>query len=111
MRSKGKRRTTKSPDYLEVKPDIIKNKFLPESDIIVKLIIEKLISLTISTSIKNKVEKQIPIKCFNYMKNVIKDRLLIEFLPHDIDDTQASKNSNELSINSKYFGPLNFRKR
>ena len=107
MRSKGKRRTTKSPDYLEVKPDIIKNKFLPESDIIVKLIIEKLISLTISTSIKNKVEKQIPIKCFNYMKNVIKDRLLIEFLPHDIDDTQASKNSNELSINSKYFGPLN----
>ena len=108
MKSKAKKHNRSRKSLLEVPPPtIIKDKFLPESDSIVKSIIEKLISLTISKSIKNRIEKEIPNKCFNFIKDIIKHKLELEFLPHDIDDSQNGKNPNELSVLTNKFGVLN----
>ena len=108
MKSKIKKQNRSRNSLIEVSPPtIIKDKFLPESDSIVKSIIEKLISLTISKSIKNRIEKEIPNKCFNFIKDIIKHKLELEFLPHDIDDSQNGKNPNELSVLTNKFGVLN----
>ena len=105
---KLKRLKTRSHNsLLVVPPTNIKNKFSSESDIIVNSLINKIISLTISRSIKNRIEKDIPNKCFNYIEEFIKNKLLIEFLPHDTDDSQNNKNPNELSIYSNKFWPPN----
>ena len=109
MKSKKKHHKKPRNSISEVSspPAIIKDKFLPESDSIVKSIIEKLISLTISKSIKNRIEKEIPNKCFNFIKDILKHKLEIEFLSHDVDDSQNGKNPNELSILTNKFGVLN----
>jgi hypothetical protein len=108
MKSKAKKHNKSRKSLIEVPPPtIIKDKFLPESDSTVKSIIEKLISLTISKSIKNRIEKEIPNKCFNFIKDFLKHKLEVEFLPHDIDDSQNGKNPNELSIFTNKFGVLN----
>lgn len=108
MKSKIKKYNRSRNSLIEVSPPtIIKDKFLPESDSIVKSIIEKLISLTISKSIRNRIEKEIPNKCFNFIKDILKHKLEMEYFPHDIDDSQKGKNPNELSILSNKFGVLN----
>ena len=84
--------------------DSIKNQISAESDIVAHSIIEKLISLTISESLRNRVEKNISNKCFSYIEEFLSNKLIIEFLPHDIDDSQNCKNPNELSICSNKFG-------
>ena len=83
--------------------DSIKNQISAESDIVAHSIIEKLISLTISESLRNRVEKNISNKCFSYIEEFLSNKLIIEFLPHDIDDSQNCKNPNELSICSNKF--------
>ena len=108
MKNKTKKHNRSRKSLLEVPPPtIIKDKFLPESDSTVKSIIEKLISLTISKSIKNRIEKEIPNNCFNFIKDFLKHKLEVEFLSHDIDDSQNGKNPNELSALTNKFGVLN----
>ena len=108
MKNKIKKQKTRSRNsLLIIPPPNIKNKYSSESDIIVNSLINKIISLTISTSIKNRIEKEISDKCFNYIHEFLKNKLLIEFLPHDNDDSQNSKNPNELSIYSNKFWPVN----
>ena len=108
MKNKTKKHNRSRKSLLEVPPPtIIKDKFLPESDSTVKSIIDKLISLTISKSIKNRIEKEIPNNCFNFIKDFLKHKLEVEFLSHDIDDSQNGKNPNELSALTNKFGVLN----
>ena len=104
---KNKKRYTNRISILDSPPSDVNNKFMSESDIIVNSIIEKIISLSISGVLKNRIEKEIPIKSFTYLKDFISDKLKMEFLPHDSDDTQNNKNPNELSIHSNLFMPQN----
>ena len=90
---------------LDSPPDNINDKFMLESDIIINSIIEKIISISISGALKKRIEREIPEKSFNYLKEIISNKLKIEFLPHDTDDAQNSKNPNELSIHSNLFMP------
>ena len=108
MRNKKIHKSRKS--ILSTPPTNINNKFTSNSDVIAEAIIEKIISLSISASIKNRVEKEIPAKCFNYLKDFFSEKLKLEFLPHDSDDIQNNKNPNEISIHSDKFIPLNTSK-
>ena len=65
----------------------INNKFLNESSIVVNEIIEKIISLVISTNFNKNVEKQIYSSCFDYIKDTIDAYLSSNFIPHDKDET------------------------
>ena len=56
------------------------------SDIIVKYIIEKLISLTISQSLQNKIAKKINPFCFEQIKDALLLALYIDFINYDKDD-------------------------
>ena len=56
------------------------------SDIIVKHIIEKLISLTISQSLQNKIAKKINPFCFEQIKDALLLALYIDFINYDKDD-------------------------
>ena len=56
------------------------------SDIIVKYIIEKLISLTISQSLQNKIAKKINPFCFEQIKEALLLALYIDFINYDKDD-------------------------
>ena len=103
MMNRAKKHNTRRMSILKEPPLIVHNKFEPESDIIANSIINKIISLAISNSIRNNIEKEIPNKCFTYIKEFLKNKLLIEFLPHDEDDIQNSKIPNELSMHSNKF--------
>ena len=67
--------------------ETINNKFLNESNIIVNEIIEKIISLVISTNFNKNVENQINLSCFDYIKDTIDAYLSSTFIPHDKDET------------------------
>jgi hypothetical protein len=67
--------------------ETINNKFLNESSIVVNEIIEKIISLVISTNFNKNVEKQIYSSCFDYIKDTIDAFLSTNFIPHDKDET------------------------
>ena len=91
-------------------PNKINDKFTSSSEIIVNIIMEKIISLTISTSTKNKIESETPGKCFTYIEGFLANKLQLEFLPHDSDDFESNKNPNELSVYSDKFIVLNTSK-
>ena len=61
------------------------------STTVVKYIIEKLISLTISQSLQNKISKQIPSFCFEEVKNALNLALFIDFINYDKDDLTPKK--------------------
>ena len=103
MMNRTKKHNTRRMSILKEPPSIVHNKFEAESDIIANSIINKIISLAISNSIRNNIEKEIPNKCFTYIEEFLKNKLLIEFLPHDEDDIQNSKIPNELSMHSNRF--------
>ena len=67
------------------------------SDIIVKNIIEKILSLTITTADKHQIEKEIPDYCFDGIKESLELAMCIDFLNYDKDDM---KHKNTL-LNSK----------
>ena len=71
------------------------------SDTIVKYIIEKIISLTISQSLKNKVERQINSFCFEEIQNSLFLALCVDFINYDKDDITHKKNL--LDFKSKSF--------
>ena len=64
------------------------NKFLPESDIIVHSILEKIYSLVISGSFKNKIENQFNETCFHFIKKTINNYLTYYYLPYDNEGTK-----------------------
>ena len=70
-------------------PEIIPNKFLNEANIIVNDIIEKIISLSITTNIKIKIEKQIPSSCFDFLRNAIDSYLSLNFIFHDKEEINS----------------------
>ena len=108
MKKKFKKiKTSSFNNPSDIPQNLIKNKISEESDIIVHSIIEKILSLTISTSLRNRIENEIPEKCFSYIKEFLSNKLLMEFLPHDIDDYLNSKNPNDLSVLSNKFGLIN----
>ena len=61
------------------------------SNIVVKYIIEKLISLTITQSLQNKISKKIPSFCFQEIKNALNLALFIDFINYDKDDLTPKK--------------------
>ena len=68
-------------------PEEIYNKFLNESNIIVNEILEKIISLVISSNFNNNIEKKISSSCFNYIKDTIDSYISSAFISHDKDET------------------------
>ena len=68
-------------------PEIINNKFLNESNIIVNEIIEKIISLVISVNFNKKIEQKISSTCYNFVENTINVYLSSNFITHDKDET------------------------
>jgi hypothetical protein len=67
------------------------NIFLAEAEYIANYIIEKLISLVITDSIKNKIEKLIPDYCFTELKQTLEIVANLDFLTHDKDDLNKKK--------------------
>ena len=61
------------------------------SDIIVNAIINKIISLSISKSLKIKIEKQIPEKCFDYFKESINSFISCFYIFYDKDEERTEK--------------------
>ena len=71
------------------------------SDIIVKYIIEKIISLTITQSLKNKIERQINSYCFEQIENSLLLALYIDFINYDKDDMTHKKTLLDFKSHSK----------
>ena len=67
-------------------PLLYKNIFLVESEIISKNIIEKIISLSITESLKNKVNKLIPDYCYDQMHETLAIITQLDFISYDKDD-------------------------
>jgi hypothetical protein len=67
--------------------EAIYNKFLNESNIIVNEILEKIISLVISSNFNKNIEKQISSSCFNFIKDTIDSYISSAFISHDKDET------------------------
>ena len=65
------------------------------SEIIVNSIINKIISLSITKSIDIKINKQIPEKCFNFVKEMINNKLSSLFIFYDKDE-ERNINGKEL---------------
>ena len=65
----------------------IYNKFLNDSNIIANEIIEKIISLVISTNFNKNIENQISFSCFNYVKDTVDSYISSAFISHDKDET------------------------
>lgn len=68
-------------------PEIIHNKFLNDSSIVVNEIIEKIISLVISTNFNAKVEKLITSSCYDFVKDTIDSYISETFISHDKDES------------------------
>ena len=65
--------------------------FFNESECIANYIIEKIISLIMTQTTKNKVEKLIPDYCFDEIKESLEIVTHLDFLTHDIDDIKTKK--------------------
>jgi len=61
------------------------------SDIIVKYVIEKLISLTVSQSLQNRIAKKINPFCFEQIKESLLLALYVDFINYDKDDLAHKK--------------------
>ena len=61
------------------------------SEIIVNSIINKIISLTITRSLKIKIDNQIQDRCFNYVKDTINNTLSTFFIFYDKDEERNMK--------------------
>jgi len=91
---KNTRTNMKEP---EVMPEIIPNKFLNEADIVVNEIIEKIISLSISLNFSNNIEKNISHSCFDFLRSTIDSYLNLNFISHDKEEINNSKNLSIIS--------------
>ena len=74
--------------------------FLTESEIIINYIIEKLISLSITESIKNKIDKFLPNFCYNQIYDSLILLNQLEFITYDKDDFYPINKKNLQKIKS-----------
>ena len=58
------------------------------SEIAVKYIMEKLISIVITKSTRTEIEKKIPTYCYDYLHNLLNDTLNLDIITCDIDLTE-----------------------
>ena len=78
--------------------------FLDEAECIVNQIIEKIISLVVTETVKNKIDKLIPNYCFVKMKQSLEIITYLDFLNHDKDDLKVKKHIPlERIKSSKYY--------
>jgi hypothetical protein len=77
--------------------ETIRNKFLNESDIVVNEIIEKLISLAISSNFTNNINNQLSSSCYEFIKLTLDNYLSSNFIYHDIDETYQNSFNNSKS--------------
>ena len=83
MKRKVSRKNTRlNINEPETIPAIIHNKFLNEADIIVNELIEKIISLTVSTNFNNNIERNIPSSCFDFLRDTIDSYLNLNFISY-----------------------------
>ena len=82
---------------LNIIPEIIHNKFLNESDIIVNEIIEKIISLVISSNFTNNIDKKLSSSCFEFVQFTLDNYLGSNFIFHDKDETYHHSFNNSKS--------------
>ena len=74
-------------------PEKISNKFLNEANTVVNELIEKIISLSISTNFNNKIEKSIPSTCFDFLKNTVDSYLSLNFISYDKEEINTNNSS------------------
>jgi hypothetical protein len=74
------------------------------SDTIVHYMIEKIISLAVSKNFTSNVEKQIPEKCWSYMRGIIENYIQLEFMAIDRDDLYIEPTLDEKDLFSKAAG-------
>ena len=72
--------------------EIINNFLFKESEIVAKNIIEKVISLVISTTYDKMIEKKIPNFCIMKIINKLDKIIDIQFIKHDKDDLGQKRN-------------------
>ena len=96
VKSKDKKDNNKNMNNPIIIPEIIHNKFLNDSSTVVHEIIEKIISLVISTNFNEKVEKLITSSCYDFVKDTIDSYISETFISHDKDET-----SQESFMNTK----------
>ena len=65
--------------------------FLDEAECVVNHIIEKIISLVLTETTKNKVNKLIPNYCFVEIQQILEIITYLDFLNHDKDDLKIKK--------------------
>ena len=67
-------------------PENINNKFINESSTIVNDIIEKIISLVISSNFTHNIEKNLSLSCIEFVTNTLNSYLSTNFITHDKDE-------------------------
>ena len=82
----NKNNSNYSNNKIKIKPNYI------ESEIVSNYILEKIISLVISTIFRKEVEKKLPDICYIDLKKMIDDIKDLEFIKHDKDDLIKKKN-------------------
>ncbi len=84
--------------------------FQDESEVVAKYIFEKLISLTLTTHIRNKIDNQIPDHCFNFYHRIFNDTLQIEYIAFDRDDMdeEIAQSKEPIFFDNKYSGLNNW---
>ena len=95
--ARSQRKVSENPTIINP-PQNIKNKFLPESDIIVHNILEKIFSFVISTAFKNEIENKINDSCFNFVQDTVNTYLTYYYLPFD---NENFKNDDNTFFNTK----------
>ena len=87
MNDKSNNKKIKNANNVIVKPPpIYKTNFSTESEIIIRFIIEKIISLSITESLKNKIDKIIPEYCFKQIFQALDIIMHLDFISYDKDD-------------------------
>jgi hypothetical protein len=104
---KNIKKTEDGEEEKEIKQEFKKGfAVINDSELIINHIIEKIISLVITNSFKNKIENKLPIYCFEGIKESLEILTNLDFLTHDKDDLEIK---NKLSI-TKIKSAINLRK-
>ena len=105
-KEKEKEKEKERERLMEIKK-LIQPNYNNISDIIGKNLFEKILSLAITKSSQNDIEKKIPNFCFNEIQDSLEQTILIDFLNYDKDDIKHKKNL--LNYISKSQKNLNFK--
>lgn len=79
-----------------------------DSEFVVKYIIEKLISYTVTEIERTKHYKQVPSYCYDYVKNLLTESLYLEYITYDQDITEIHKPNKSLAIDEEVHSRLIF---